>query len=47
MLEQLHDLTEDKRRDVDFGRCTADPFLDDMGRATDYRCDPGLTDILS
>ena len=45
-LVQLYDLTEDEKRDVDFGRYTADEFLDDMGRVTNYRCDPELTDIL-
>jgi aspartate oxidase len=45
-LAQLYDLTEDEKRDVDFGQYTADEFLDDMGRVTNYRCDPELTDIL-
>ncbi len=45
-LVQLYDLTEDEKRDVDFGNYTADEFLDDMGRVTNYRCDPELTDIL-
>jgi tricarballylate dehydrogenase len=31
-LVQLYDLTPDEKRDVDFGRYTADEFLDDMGR---------------
>ena len=45
-LVQLYDLTEDEKRDVDFGSYSADQFLDDMGRVTNYRCDPELTDIL-
>ena len=45
-LVQLYDLTEDEKRDVDFGKYTADDYLDDMGRVTNYRCDPELTDIL-
>src|SRR5689334_13237870 len=45
-LVQLYDLTEDEKRDVDFGKYTADEFLDDMGRVTNYRCDPELTEIL-
>src|SRR6201991_5356801 len=45
-LAQLYDLTEDEKRDVDFGSYSADQFLDDMGRVTNYRCDPELTDIL-
>ena len=39
-LAQLYDLTEDEKRDVDFGSYSADQFLDDMGRVTNYRCDP-------
>ncbi|HLI19762.1 MAG TPA: FAD-dependent tricarballylate dehydrogenase TcuA [Stellaceae bacterium] len=30
----------------DFGTYTQDQFLDDMGRVTEYRCDPDLTEIL-
>ena len=45
-LEQLYDLTPEEKRDVDFGSYSADQFLDDMGRVTNYRCDPELTDIL-
>jgi tricarballylate dehydrogenase len=45
-LVQLYDLTEDEKRDVDFGSYSADEYLDDMGRVTNYRCDPELTDIL-
>jgi tricarballylate dehydrogenase len=45
-LAQLYDLTEDEKRDVDFGSYSADEFLDDMGRVTNYRCDPSCTDIL-
>src|SRR3981189_3289331 len=45
-LVQLYDLTPDEKRDVDFGSYSADQFLDDMGRVTNYRCDPELTDIL-
>ena len=45
-LAQLYDLTEDEKRDVDFGKYTADEYLDDMGRVTNYRCDPELTDML-
>jgi len=30
----------------DFGTYTEEQFLDDMGRITEYRCDPDLTEIL-
>ncbi|MBS0541953.1 MAG: FAD-dependent oxidoreductase, partial [Proteobacteria bacterium] len=45
-LAQLYDLTDDEKRDVDFGSYTEDQYLDDMGRVTNYRCDPDLTDLL-
>src|SRR5947208_7680238 len=45
-LAQLYDLTADEKRDVDFGSYSADQYLDDMGRVTNYRCDPELTDLL-
>src|SRR5215510_15473046 len=34
-LVQLYDLTEDEKRDVDFGSYSADQFLDDMGRRSE------------
>jgi tricarballylate dehydrogenase len=45
-LEQLMDLTDEEKRDVDFGRYSADAYLEDMGRITQYRCDPDLTELL-
>ena len=45
-LAQLYDLTVDEKTNVDFGSYTADQYLDDMGRVTNYRCDPDLTDML-
>ena len=30
----------------DFGTYTEEQFLDDMGRVTEYRCDPDLTEVL-
>jgi tricarballylate dehydrogenase len=30
----------------DFGTYTEEQFLDDMGRLTEYRCDPDLTEVL-
>jgi len=40
------DLTEEEVANTDFGTYTAEQFLDDMGRVTQYRCDPDLTEIL-
>ncbi|MBM3643493.1 MAG: FAD-binding dehydrogenase [Alphaproteobacteria bacterium] len=45
-LEQLYDLTPEEKRDVDFGSYSADQYLDDMARVTNYRCDPDLTELL-
>ena len=45
-LVQLYELTEDEKQNVDFGSYTADQYFDDMGRVTNYRCDPELTEIL-
>jgi tricarballylate dehydrogenase len=45
-LAQLIDLSKEERERTDFGTYTADQFLDDMARVTEYRCDPDLTEIL-
>src|SRR5262245_39127774 len=39
-LAQLIDLSKEERDRTDFGTYTADQFLDDMARVTEYRCDP-------
>ena len=31
---------------IDFGSYTREQYFDDMGRLTEYRCDPDLTDVL-
>jgi tricarballylate dehydrogenase len=45
-LAQLIDLSKEEIERTDFGTYTADQFLDDMARVTEYRCDPDLTEIL-
>jgi tricarballylate dehydrogenase len=45
-LAQIYDLTEDERKNVDFGTYTEDQYFDDMGRITNYRTDPDLCEIL-
>jgi tricarballylate dehydrogenase len=45
-LAQLIDLSKEELERTDFGTYTADQFLDDMARVTEYRCDPDLTEIL-
>ena len=42
----IPDLTEDEIARTDFGTYSADQFLDDMARVTEYRCDPDLTETL-
>ena len=42
----MPDLTDDDVTRSDFGTYTEDQYFDDMGRITEYRCDPDLTEIL-
>src|SRR5258706_4467930 len=45
-LVQLYDLTDDEKKNVDFGTYTEEQYFDDMGRITNYRTDPDLCEIL-
>ncbi len=45
-VREVLDLSEEELRTVDFGTYTREDFFDDMGRLTQYRCDPDLTEIL-
>jgi len=42
----MPDLTDEEVARTDFGTYTEEQFLDDMGRVTQYRCDPDLTELL-
>lgn len=42
----MPDLTDEERRNTDFGAYTREQFYDDMGRVTDYRADPDLVELL-
>src|SRR6516162_3131245 len=42
----IPDMNETELRDVDFGSYTEEQYFEDMGRLTQYRCDPDLTEIL-
>ena len=42
----IPDLSVDEVARTDFGSYRKDDFLDDMGRLTEYRCDPDLTEVL-
>jgi tricarballylate dehydrogenase len=45
-IQEVLDLSDEELRIVDFGTYTRENFLEDMGRVTQYRCDPDLTEIL-
>src|SRR5689334_23623531 len=42
----IPDISDHEFRDVDFGTYTEEQYFDDMGRLTQYRCDPDMTEIL-
>src|SRR2546421_677105 len=42
----IPDMNETELSDVDFGTYTEEQYFDDMGRLTQYRCDPDMTEIL-
>src|SRR3954470_22622270 len=44
-VREVLDLTEEEVAITDFGTYTEEEFLEDMGRLTQYRCDPDLTEI--
>jgi tricarballylate dehydrogenase len=46
LKDLMPDLTDDEIAQTDFGTYTSDQFFDDMGRVTQYRCDPDLTELL-
>lgn len=45
-LREVLDVSAEEEQTVDFGIYTAEDFFDDMGRVTQYRCDPDLTETL-
>ncbi len=44
-VREVLDLTDEEVAITDFGTYTEADFLEDMGRLTQYRCDPDLTEI--
>jgi tricarballylate dehydrogenase len=46
LKKAMWDLSPEEIARTDFGTYTADQFLDDMARVTEFRCDPDLTEIL-
>src|SRR5258706_1000830 len=45
-LLKLIDLNDEEIKNTDFGTYTKDQFFDDMGRITQYRSDPEMTELL-
>jgi tricarballylate dehydrogenase len=45
-IETLVDLSDEEKAITDFGSYTAEQYYDDMGRITQYRCDPELVEVL-
>ncbi|HUN51980.1 MAG TPA: FAD-dependent tricarballylate dehydrogenase TcuA [Candidatus Sulfotelmatobacter sp.] len=46
LAELLPDLTEEEKRNTDFGTYTEEMFFDDLGRITEFRADPDLAELL-
>ena len=44
-VREVLDLTDEEIANTDFGTYTEEEFLEDMGRVTQYRCDPDLTEL--
>src|SRR5918911_1293799 len=42
----IPDINDHELNNVDVGTYTVEQYFDDMGRLTEYRCDPDLTEIL-
>ena len=46
LLALAPDIADLDLANIDFGTYTEGQYFDDMGRLTDYRCDPELTEVL-
>ena len=46
LLELMPDLSEEERRNTDFGTYSEDQFFDDMARITQHRANPDLVELL-
>ncbi|HTZ76725.1 MAG TPA: FAD-dependent tricarballylate dehydrogenase TcuA [Stellaceae bacterium] len=46
LVKLMPDLTEEERRNTDFGTYSQDQFFDDLGRVTQYRTNPDMAEIL-
>ncbi len=46
LVKLMPDLTEEERRNTDFGTYSQDQFFDDLGRVTQYRTNPDMAELL-
>ena len=46
LAQLIPDISDHELNNVDVGTYTAEQYFDDMGRLTQYRCDPDMTEIL-
>ena len=46
LVSLMPDLTQEELDKTDFGSYTEEQFFDDMGRITEYRCDPDMVELL-
>src|SRR6266480_1040040 len=46
LAQLIPDINDNELQNVDVGTYTAEQYFDDIGRLTEYRCDPDLSEIL-
>src|ERR671929_1352614 len=46
LAQLIPDINDHELQNVDVGTYTAEQYFDDIGRLTEYRCDPDLSEIL-
>ena len=46
LIKLMPDLSDEEKRNTDFGTYTEDQYFEDLGRVTEYRTDPDLVELL-
>src|SRR5207302_9251008 len=46
LAQLIPDINDNELQNVDVGTYTAEQYFDDIGRLTEYRCDPDLSELL-
>jgi tricarballylate dehydrogenase len=46
LIKLMPDLSDEEKRDTDFGTYTEDQYFEDIGRVTEYRANPDLVELL-